>query len=165
MIDGFSGEYNFLSNFYPVTIFWKGNKFPTVEHAYVASKSLDPNFWHRIAMLGPGHVGKAKKLGKTIKLRQDWNQVKLQLMEEFLRQKFSGNNLRMKLLSTLPHQLVEGNYWHDNYWGDCACNRCIDILGKNMLGELLMKIRGEIDEDSRNGGPTQRFQISKQNNQ
>jgi ribA/ribD-fused uncharacterized protein len=153
MINKFDKEYEFLSNFYPVTIFWKGIKFPTVEHAFVASKSLYPVFWHFIANIPAKYAGTAKRKGRDTPSRKDWEDVKLKFMEEFLRQKFSSPNLKMKLLATRDHELTEGNYWHDNFWGDCYCKKCKTVQGMNMLGKLLMKIREEMydAEDSSNG--------------
>jgi predicted NAD-dependent protein-ADP-ribosyltransferase YbiA (DUF1768 family) len=56
--------------------------------------------------------------------------------------KFGCNaDIRKALLATHPQELVEGNYWHDNYWGNCLCPKCTHIEGQNHLGKLLMKIR------------------------
>lgn len=122
-------------------IFWKGLKFPSVEHAYVASKSLDPNFWKRIAKLAAKDTGLAKKLGRNIQLRKDWDEVKVPFMEQFLIQKFAYDKFDKKLMETGYEQLIEGNFWHDNFWGDCFCKRCLKTKGQNTLGKLIMKIR------------------------
>ena len=58
--------------------------------------------------------------------------------------KFSIPTLREKLLATDNEELVEGNTWHDNTWGECSCERCKDIKGQNRLGKMLMQIREEI---------------------
>ena len=68
-------------------------------------------------------------------------------MYEILVEKFTIPELKEKLLATGDEYLEEGNYWHDNYWGNCHCEKCADITGQNKLGILLMKIR----EDIRNG--------------
>lgn len=65
-------------------------------------------------------------------------------MENLIREKFKNPELREKLLSTSDAELVEGNTWHDNVWGNCNCPRCIEIEGQNNLGKTLMKIRKEI---------------------
>lgn len=49
--------------------------------------------------------------------------------------------LKKKLLETGDAELIEGNYWHDNTWGQCYCPRCKNKIGENHLGKLLMKIR------------------------
>lgn len=141
-IDSFHGEYRFLSNFYICTIFHKGIAFPSVEHAFVASKSNDPEFWNKIRSIQ--QPGKVKRLGRKIQIIENWDQIRLSVMETLLRVKFSYPDLKRKLLATQDAILVEGNNWHDQYWGDCRCDKHINIPGKNMLGNLLMKIRSEL---------------------
>ena len=63
-------------------------------------------------------------------------------MWEGLNYKFKQNNdLAELLLKTKYLKLVEGNKWHDNYWGQCYCYKCSNIKGYNILGIMLMKIR------------------------
>ena len=62
-------------------------------------------------------------------------------MTDFLHQKFVIRYFQEKLLSTKDRELIEGNFWHDNFWGDCSCKKCQDIEGGNRLGKLLMEIR------------------------
>lgn len=88
--------------------------------------------------------GLAKKYGRQIKIAPDWESVKVDVMRKGLHFKFAIPELRYKLLATGDQYLEEGNTWHDNYWGNCNCPKCIDILGRNMLGQLLMEIREEI---------------------
>jgi predicted NAD-dependent protein-ADP-ribosyltransferase YbiA (DUF1768 family) len=73
--------------------------------------------------------GEAKKLARKLTaqgyLRKDWEQASLGIMEGLVRQKFSlYPTLREKLLATGDEELVEGNYWHDNFWGACSCRKC-----------------------------------------
>jgi len=143
-IDRFQGENSYLSNFFPVVIIWKGIKFPSVEHAFVASKSTDPHFWNKISKLSAKKAGYAKRLGREIKLRDNWDNIKVSIMEEFLRQKFEYPHLKKKLIATHPKFLEEGNYWCDNFFGNCYCVKCKHIEGRNILGKLLMKIREEM---------------------
>ena len=141
-MDSFSGDYKKFSNFYPVVIHFEGLNFPTVEHAYVAAKSTDVLFRKGIAELAAEHAGRAKRMGRKTRLRVDWNMVKIAYMKRFLMQKFMYDEFRTLLLSTGDVPIIEGNYWHDNYWGDCFCPKCEDIPGKNNLGRLIMKVRG-----------------------
>ena len=63
-------------------------------------------------------------------------------MSTTLFMKFGQNNdLREKLFKTGDLLLVEGNYWHDNYWGDCFCDKCKGRKGENFLGRILMNVR------------------------
>lgn len=154
MINRFAGEYRFLSNFYPCTIKYgpfNGEKcfdgeseapFPSVEHAFQASKTMSVGYQRSVRDAATPQV--AKQYGRLSRLRDDWEEVKVRLMEGFLRQKFSDPELKNKLILTGAHELIEGNTWHDNIWGDCRCSKCRSIQGQNMLGKLLMKIRAEL---------------------
>jgi len=140
-INFFKGEYEKLSNFYPVVIYYERINYPSVEHAYVASKSKDGMFRYKISKIPADQPGIAKAEGRKVKLRPDWDLIKYSIMERFLMQKFSYPEFREFLLLTGDIYLEEGNYWHDNYWGNCYCKRCKNIKGKNKLGKLLMEVR------------------------
>ena len=87
----------------------------------------------------------AKKLGRKLPIRPDWEDVKFDIMREIVDSKFANNAyLKRKLLATGEEQLVERNWWHDNIWGDCACDRCKSKAGKNMLGIILMETRARL---------------------
>ena len=144
VINMFKGEYAFLSNFSTINIEIKGQVWPTSEHMYMACKTTDPAVQEQIRKAyTPGY---AKKLGRQLQLRPDWEQIKDEAMLRVLRAKFKGNEEhRNKLLATGNDTLIEGNYWHDNYWGSCMCQRCGN-QGKNMLGKLLMQVREELQK-------------------
>lgn len=126
----------FLSNFYPATVKYDGCPYATVEHAYQAAKTTDLRWRLRVgSAFGPGA---AKKLGRLVPLRRDWEQIKQRVMLELLRDKFRDPVLRDKLLATGDAELIEGNHWHDTYWGVC------NGAGENHLGKLLMVLRGEL---------------------
>jgi len=144
IINSFTGNYERFSNFYPVLIQFDGLHFPSVEHAYVAAKTKDKMAKRMIANLAPDKAGKAKRLGRKFILRDDWEIIKLSVMKRCLMQKFLYLNFRTFLLETGTATLIEGNHWHDNYWGDCSCEKCSDIPGQNHLGKILMKVREKI---------------------
>lgn len=146
MIDFFDGEYAFLSNFYNASCIFEDKFYPTVEHAFQAAKSLDQA--ERDWLAAAGSPGLAKRLGRRINLRPDWEKIKFDVMEECLRSKFADPVLKQKLLATGDEELVEGNYWHDNTYGNCSCEKCKDIVGRNMLGNILMKLRTEFMEEN-----------------
>jgi len=141
-IDKFIDFYYFLSNFYPHPLIYKGKKYGSVEHAYQAYKCVDEDEHEYIRNLDT--AGKAKRAGKLIKIREDWEDIKINLMLDLLRVKFEDAELRKQLLYTDNHYLEEGNYWHDCEWGVCSCEQCKDKEKKNLLGKLLMKVRNEI---------------------
>ena len=91
--------------------------------------------------------GRAKRLGRQVELRHDWETFRLQVMEELLRRKFSHPDLAEKLIATYPEELVEGNTWGDQFWG-ATKDRKLGWVGENHLGRLLMQIRGELVGDS-----------------
>jgi len=140
MIDRFDGENSFLSNFF------EHNPGVTVEHLFQATKA-DNKSDHGYVM-GADTPGEAKRRGRRVSLRKDWESIKADIMLKFLRDKFSTAELREKLLATGDQELVEGNFWHDNYWGDCRCRRCVDEPGYNKLGQLLEQVRSELREST-----------------
>ena len=149
MITEFEGEYRFLSNFFSSPI--KVNTaagifvFPSVENAYQAAKC---NKISDIKQFTDCFAGVAKKLGRNVELRPDWNKIRLQVMTNLVEIKFQTNaELKHKLLQTEHLQLVEGNYWHDNYWGNCICTKCSNIEGQNHLGKILMQLRQRYHEE------------------
>ena len=146
MIDFFDGEHAFLSNFYNASCIFEEKLYPTVEHAFQAAKSLDQV--ERDWIAAAETPGKAKRMGRSITLRSDWEKIKFDVMKECLRSKFADPVLKQKLLATGDEELVEGNYWHDNTWGNCSCEKCKDIVGRNMLGNILMKLRTEFMEEN-----------------
>lgn len=137
MINQFRGKCFFLSNFYPIKIFG----YDSVEHAFQSAKSSDKEYKRKIKNAKTAAM--AKKIGRTAILRPGWELNKIKIMEFLLREKFKNKELAKALVDTNDEILIEGNYWHDTFWGICYCNRC-NGKGQNNLGKLLMKIRQEI---------------------
>jgi len=155
----------FLSNFFPIPltvtfVTKEGQSFtetyPSSEHAFQAAKTQvleerqefqnnDMKAW------------KAKKLGAVVTLRKDWNSAKVGTMLSLLYIKFQNPELRDKLLGTLPKMLIEGNYWHDNFWGVCFCpdsnKGCNGSSGANTLGRLLMQVRSSLHSGPKENPP------------
>ena len=142
MINNFDGKYRFLSNFASSKLVYDGIEYPTVEHAFQAVKTLDIEERKAIAKLPT--PGEAKRAGRRVNLRSDWEKVKDGIMYDILKEKFKDPELKAKLLATGDEYLEEGTTWHDNYWGNCYCDKCKNVEGKNTLGKLLMKIREEL---------------------
>lgn len=136
MIDVFDGDNSFLSNFYYAPIVYEGVRYNSTEVAYQASKTLyDSDKKKFVGLTSP----EAKRLGREIKLRDDWESVKDQIMYEVCWLKFSTHqDLKESLLATGDEELIEGNWWGDTYWGVC------NGIGKNQLGKTLMRIRAEL---------------------
>lgn len=147
MIDRFDGEYRWLSNFYPARIEWMGREWPSLEHAYVATKCEHYEDVETIAELET--AGKVKRFGRKLakegRIRGDWAGMRLDTMRGLLARKFQIPELREKLLATGDDTIVEGNNWHDNFYGSCLCDTCGN-KGENYLGKLLMALRTKLRE-------------------
>lgn len=132
----FTGVFRFLSNFYSSEVEYEGIRYPTAEHAYQAAKTLDRSERVRISCLQT--PGDAKRSGRCVDLRENWDEIKVAVMEDILRAKFKDPTLKSRLIETGSIQLEEGNTWGDTFWGVCGG------IGENKLGKALMKIRAEI---------------------
>lgn len=154
MISQFRDEYAFLSNYFPSPILVPCVKVvpfgtpaaefctvaPTVEHAFQARKTDDLVLREKIATART--AGTAKRMGREVILPPDWEVRKTTVMWNCLVQKFTAHpELMKKLVDTSPKFLVEGNSWHDNYWGVCICGDRCENKGRNVLGKFLMLIR------------------------
>lgn len=134
-ITSFQGEYFFLSNFYNAPVVYQGIRFENNEAAFQAAKC--PERMRDFCGLTPRD---AKRLGRRIALRPDWEAVKYDVMYQVCKAKFSQNpDLLEKLLATGDAELVEGNTWGDTVWGVCKG------VGENNLGKTLMRVRGELE--------------------
>lgn len=134
-ISAFRGPYRFLSNFYPPPspVYLDGVAYTTVEHAYQAAKTLDTQWreWIRHST----SPGQAKRTGRKAPKRDNWDAIKVPVMEDLVQQKFEQPEMARQLLATGDAILIEGNYWGDTFWGIC------DGAGANMLGRILMEVR------------------------
>ena len=143
MIDKFYGRYFFLSNFYECPVNYKGLTYNNTEAAFHAQKTFDIETQKRFTTLNPSE---AKKLGRAIPLRPDWENVKVKIMEDIVTAKFQQHpDLQKKLIDTYPEELVEGNWWNDTFWGVC------NGAGLNNLGKILMNIRDIFVKETLNG--------------
>ena len=140
-IASFKGEYAFLSNFYPSPLVADGITYPTVEHAFQAAKTNDPQTKSIIA--AKDTPGKAKRAGGRRGIIKDfdpnWETRKISVMSSLVRQKFQDPELRELLNNTGERELIEGNSWNDTFWGVCRGK------GKNNLGKILMQIRADLN--------------------
>ena len=151
-ITKFDGDHFFLSNFFPAPLEFEGMMFKTSEHAFQAMKTedLDERRW----VADQQTAGQAKRAGelladvasflrgRKITLRPDWNEIRVDVMENIVREKFRQNpHLIDELIATGSEDLIEGNNWNDTFWGVCSGN------GANWLGRILMKLRFEFKPD------------------
>ena len=134
----FRGAFDFLSNFYPAMVEVGGICYQNAEAAFQAQKCADVD--ERMTFSDLTAV-KAKRMGRQVKLRLDWDAVRVSVMEEIVRAKFSQNpDLAARLVATGTMPLEEGNDFGDTFWGvDAKTGK-----GENNLGRILMKIREEL---------------------
>jgi len=136
MINNFKGKYYFLSNFYSAQFMYEGLLYKNNESAFQSAKVKDLERRKQFCELDPSV---AKRKGRNVLLRQDWENVKDEIMYQCVKDKFTRNlDLKQKLLDTDDEELIESNTWNDTYWGICKGR------GKNMLGKILMRVREEL---------------------
>lgn len=134
-VRGFSGPYRWLSNF------WIEPDKTFVEYEYQRAKGA--TFEDRKRFEAVWDAGKmtpkiAKGMGRKVTLREDWEDVKVNIMLFYVTKKFKDHeDLRILLQLTGDARLEETNTWGDTYWGVCGGR------GLNMLGEILMQVRAE----------------------
>lgn len=136
-IDDFRGKYFFLSNFYSCMVEYEGKRYQSAEAAFQAAKTLDEHERSLFTELSPSQ---AKQRGRRIPLRDDWEDIKVQVMRDVCFAKFSQNeSLKQRLLDTGDAMLEEGNNWGDTFWGIVAG------YGENQLGKVLMGVRSALE--------------------
>ena len=134
MINTFRGKYLFLSNFFIRRIYYKDHWYDSSEHAFQAQKAMNEK--DRLYIASAGHPAEAKKRGKEIECRPDWDDVRVRIMADIVYQKFVQHaDLKDMLLATGDQELIEGNWWRDDFWG------VYNGKGLNWLGEILMEVR------------------------
>lgn len=108
----------------------KGVNFWTIENFYQAMKSNDINEIKKIALMNPF---KAKLYTRNIKIRENWNDIKLEIMKYGIKHKFSEGTKWKKELDKCKTEIIEWNNWNDTYWGKCIFTG----KGENNLGKLI----------------------------
>ena len=133
-----------LSNFSPHPIEVDGKQYPTVENWFQSQKAhgIDPD--HEELVRTEQDAWQAKRLGRTGPLRPDWEAVNEAVMYRGLRAKFTQHpELAAELVATGWEEIVEHTPveppFADFYWGDGGTG-----AGRNRLGCLLMRLRGEL---------------------
>lgn len=131
---------NWFSNFIPFEIpfEYKGIVYTTPENFYQAMKSKDIEYRLKISKVSPKQ---AKHLGYKVKLREDWESIKLNVMMVALKYKFSPGTSWYNKLKNCNEDIVEWNFWHDNFWGHCVCENCKEKVHHNHLGKMILFLK------------------------
>lgn len=139
-IPKFTGRYEFLHDHYPCKIILDGVEYPSVLHAFCASKIQDKE--KRLQILGMTEEREIKQFSAPEKVDWQWNKKKLKLKLNLLRQKFSDPKLKKLLLDTANAELISTNNYFDRYWGVHKGK------GENHNGKLLMRLREDLRHDN-----------------
>ena len=136
-------QYGCFSNFYNCKVTYDGFTYANSESAFQAQKTLSVDERRKFLNVSPKD---SKRLGRNVKLREDWEEVKYDVMVGVVYAKFSQHDdLKEILLSTGDEELIENTTgWHDNIWGNCDCARCKNKIGTNLLGKALMEVREKL---------------------
>jgi len=129
---------DFLSNSYPSVISFEGLLYPTVQHAYEASKTNNLEIRELIRKCKT--ASDAKKLSRSITVEKEWVESKIRIMKNLIREKFQNPFLRHMLLLTDNLKLIHENSSNDKFWGVLKNKR----EGENWLGKILEEVREEI---------------------
>lgn len=126
----FRNEYWFLSNMYPCKIRVNGLEFECAEACFQSFKTTDLELRKKFQKM---NGFEAKKFGKKVKLRPDWNDIRLEIMSRVIHAKFKQNDELGHKLAQISDEIeiVEDNKWHDTFWGRC------NGIGENHLGRIL----------------------------
>ena len=155
MITSFTGLNAFLSMSHPCMVRYDGHFYSSLLHAFYAARFLEPG--HRALFRKPGlSAFKARELSQLLNERRDFNKIKVDVVRELVRSKFTHTkSLAAQLIATGNERLIYGNVEHDNTWGDCQCRslngtrddddgaRCWSP-GQNLYGWILMECRDEL---------------------
>lgn len=128
----------------PSPIVIDGITFPSVESYYQSQKTVNKRKQLSFTFLN----GKqAKKKGRELNIRKDWEEIKVKVMLKGLRAKFKPDNeWGRQLIATGKEEITEWNNWGDKIWGKSI----YDGEGQNLLGKLLMQVRKELYEVKQN---------------
>lgn len=137
----YESEYYTFSNFAAFAVTYNGRVWMTSKHAYQAAKFDDDNVITLIHQASSAHDSKKIAHNYKNKVNENWDQVKVGVMEDILRAKTSQHPyIRERLIETETREIIEDSHG-DAFWG-----RGADHKGRNELGKVWMRIRAEIQQ-------------------
>jgi ribA/ribD-fused uncharacterized protein len=125
-------DYYFMSNMYPCKIKWKDNIYKSAETIFQLSKC---KYAEDIPMFKNLNGFESKKLGRKIKMRNDWNDIKVLTMRKIVKDKFLQNPKLLDKLKRIKEPIIEENTWGDRFWG------VSNGMGLNVLGKILTEVK------------------------
>lgn len=135
----FRNKFYFLSNMFNCTVMYNDCTYLCAESAFQAQKCINEEE-KKLFIKANGFT--AKKWGKKVALRKDWNTVRVSVMEDIVRAKFEQHPDLARQLVKIKGLIQEDNSWGDTFWGIYRGQ------GENNLGKILMKIRDEFISSS-----------------
>lgn len=146
--ENFGGLSNMASGF-PLRV--NGVRIPTSEALYQACRFPHlPEVQREIISQHSPMTAKMKSKPHRKDSRPDWDQVRTKVMRWCLRVKLAQNyeEFGRLLLATKERPIVEQSR-KDDYWGAKVVDIADETLvGRNILGRLLMELREELKNDS-----------------
>lgn len=131
-----------FSNFSSFAVEWRGRLWMTAEHAYQAAKFTDEDIIQKIFEARSAHDAKRVAHQHIHQVREDWDDIKLEVMEEICRAKLAQHAFVEKRLREACHldylDIIE-NSEMDPFWGWGP-----DRKGLNHLGKIWMKLGAEL---------------------
>mgnify|MGYP002851785871 CR=1 FL=1 len=145
---GFSRKndvFGVFSNFTESQLTYEGVSYTNPEAMFQSMKLLNKEQRKQFSSLSPAT---AKKMGRSVSLRDDWEEVKYDCM---LQTVLARCEQEVNFSETLKHTgdsfiFEDTTGWHDNEWGCCSCDKCSGKKSKNMLGLALMDARARLDK-------------------
>lgn len=132
-------EFYPFSNFSSFKLNWNGYDWMTSEHAYHSEKFINnPEIIEQLKQSRSAHDAMVIAYANKDKYRDDWDEIKLDIMKSILTAKVEQHPyVKKKLLESGDKELIE-NSWRDDFWG-WGQNKD----GQNHLGKIWMKVREE----------------------
>jgi len=131
--------YTCFSNFSEHPVYYNNFLYKTAEHAYQAAKAVNKADHDRIAAATT--AGMCKKLGRMVKIRDDFWGKEVGIMGVIVYSKFSQHeDIAQTLVNTGNRLIIEGNWWGDRKWGMVKNSQGL-WEGENVLGKILMMVR------------------------
>ena len=151
-VEYFRGHKYVLSNFYYCKLVIDGQKFNTSEQAYQVLKAK----FHQLKdveqeLMECHFVSKVKKISEKIKVSAEWIDKRVEVMRKILRVKADQCTTYRKKLLNCKGKIVEA-IRGDLFWSAGLDEQDLKNLpmdswpGQNVLGQLHMEIRDELEE-------------------
>ncbi len=133
----YTGPFDALNNFSAHAVEYNGVLYPTAEHAFQVTKSIDQDAKKAILAARSPLVAKTLSNGQYGAFRDpEWGDKKIGIMKDILTAKYEQHEEVRSVLDSTTGSTIEEDSPTDYFWGIGK-----DGLGKNHLGQIWMQIR------------------------